>query len=169
MESTVSRSSSALCVLEQSRPFQTSAVGAIIVGILDLAYAIVVYSPKRPILIPLTIASGILGHKAFEGGGQIVALGVVLHFFIALGAATVYYVASRKLRFLLWHPIPSGLTYGGLVYLFMHALVLPLSAVSHGDMPIVYKILDFVEHWFCVGLPIAMSARYYSGADILKT
>lgn len=137
-------------------------VGGLIVGVLDLVYAIVVYSPKKPILVPQTIASGVLGLKAYEGGAKSAALGVVLHFVIALGAAAVYYLASRKLTFLLDRAVLSGLIYGALIYLFMHVVVLPLSAVPKSDMPLLYKAAEFVEHWFCVGLPIALSVRHYS-------
>jgi uncharacterized membrane protein YagU involved in acid resistance len=145
------------------RPLQAVAVGGLIVGVLDLAYAIAVYSPRKPLLIPQTIASGILGAaKAYGGGAPTVALGVVLHFVIALGAATVYYLASRKLTILVRRAIPCGLAYGALVYLFMHLVVLPLSAAPKGHMPFVYMALEFVEHWFCVGLPIALSVRHYS-------
>jgi uncharacterized membrane protein YagU involved in acid resistance len=144
------------------RPFPAIFVGGLIVGVLDLAYAIVVCSPRQPILIPQTIASGILGLKAYSGGTQTAALGVVLHFVIALGAVTVYYLASRKLTFLVSRAVLCGLIYGALVYLFMHIVVLPLSAAPKGDMPFVYKAFEFVEHWFCVGLPIALSVRHYS-------
>jgi len=146
----------------QPRPFPAVAVGGLIVGALDLAYAILVYSPREPILIPQTIASGILGLKSYSGGAGTAALGVVLHFVIALGAATVYYLASRRLTVLVSHAVLCGLTYGALVYLFMHMIVLPLSAVPKGDTPFVYKAIEFVEHWFCVGLPIALSVRHYS-------
>ena len=81
---------------------------------------------------------------------------------IALGAATVYYVASRKLGFLVSQATLYGLLYGALVYLFMHFVVLPLSAVPRGNMPLIYQAFEFVEHWFCVGLPIAYSVRHYS-------
>src|SRR5260370_2303501 len=81
------------------RPFPAIVVGGLIVGVLDLACAILIYSPQKPILIPQTIASGILGMKSYSGGTHTVALGVVLHFVIALGAAMVYYLASRKLPF----------------------------------------------------------------------
>jgi uncharacterized membrane protein YagU involved in acid resistance len=134
-----------------------------VVGMLDLAYAIVVYSPHHPILVPQTIASGILGIKSYEGGAPTAALGVVLHFVIAFGAATVYYLASRKLTFLVRRAVLSGLIYGALVYLFMHLAVLPLSAVPHGHTPLIYQACEFVEHWFCVGLPIALSVRHYAG------
>jgi len=156
--------SGSLVVLLQpeSRPFPAIVVGGVIVGVLDLIYAIVVYSPTRPIRIPQTIASGVLGAQSYRGGAQTAALGVLLHFVIALGAATVYYLASRKLPFLVERAVLLGLIYGALVYLFMHLFVLPLSAVPHREMPFIYKACEFVEHWFCVGLPIALSVRHYS-------
>lgn len=148
--------------MAQPRPFPAIMVGGLIVGVLDLAYAIAVYSPRNPILVPQTIASGVLGMRSFGGGMQSAALGVALHFFIALGAATVYYLTSRKLEFLISRAVLFGLVYGALVYLFMHIVVLPLSAAPKGHMLFVYKAFEFVEHWFCVGLPIALSVRHYS-------
>jgi uncharacterized membrane protein YagU involved in acid resistance len=144
------------------RAFPAIVVGGLIVGAMDLVYAIAVYSPRDPILIPQTIASGILGAKSYSEGTYSLTLGIVLQFVIALGAATVYYLASRRLKFLVSHAVACGLTYGALVYLFMHVVVLPLSAVPKGDTPLVYMALEFVEHWLCVGLPIALSVRHYS-------
>lgn len=146
----------------QSRSLAAIGVGGFAVGVLDLVYAILVYSPGKPTLIPQTIASGILGAKSYSGGASTAALGVVLHFVIALGAATAYYLASRRIPFLLYRAVLSGVVYGALVYLFMHLIVLPLSAVPKGNMPLIYKACEFVEHWFCVGLPIALSVRRYS-------
>ena len=150
------------------RPFRAIAIGGVIVGVLDLIYAMVVYSPHKPILIPQTIASGLLGMKSYKGGIQTAVLGVVLHFIIALGAATVYYVASRKIAFLVDHAVLSGLVFGALVYAFMHLIVLPLSAAPHGHTPLIYKACEFIEHWFCVGLPIALSVRHYSRPRVVR-
>jgi uncharacterized membrane protein YagU involved in acid resistance len=147
----------------QTRPFLAVVIGGLIVGVLDLAYAILVYSPRQPVLILQTIASGLLGSRSYTGGAQTAVLGVFLHFVIAFGAATVYYVASRKLAFLVQHAVFSGLIYGALVYLFMHLIVLPLSALPSGDMPFIYQACEFVEHCFCVGLPIAILVRRYAG------
>jgi len=145
-----------------SRAFAAIVVGGLIVGVVDLLYAIAVYSPRHPILVPQTIASGILGVKSYSEGTYSAALGIILHFIIALGAATIYYLASRRLKFLMSHAVASGLIYGALVFLFMHIVVLPLSAVPKGDTPFVYMAFEFVEHWFGVGLPIALSVRHYS-------
>jgi hypothetical protein len=144
------------------RSFSAIFVGGLIVGAVDLLYAIVVYSPRHPILVPQTIASGILGPKSYQGGMPAALLGVVLQFVIAFGAATVYYLASRKLTFLVTRAVLCGLIYGALVYVFMHAVVVPLSAVPKGNSPLVYQVFEFVEHWFGVGLPIALSVRHYS-------
>lgn len=142
--------------------FRTIAIGGFIVGCLDLAYAIVVYSPKAPILIPQTIASGILGPASYAGGASSAVLGVACHFFIALCVAAVYYAASRRLPFLVENAIPWGLAYGLMVYCVMHGLVLPLSNASHRPIPPIYVITEFIEHAFFVGLPVALTTRYFS-------
>ena len=145
-----------------TRPYAAILVGGLIVGVLDLTYAIVVYSPHKPMLIPQFIASGILGSKAFAGGAQTAAFGVILHFIIALSAATVYYLASRRLPFLVSRAVVCGLIYGALVYGFMHVVVVPLSATPKAPAHFVYQACEFVWHWFGVGLPIALSVRHYS-------
>src|SRR2546429_1482695 len=93
------------------RPFPAILLGGLIVGALDLIYAILVYSPQKPIRIPQTIASGVLGMKSYSGGAQTAALGVVLHFLIALGTATVYYLASRRFEILVHRAVLFGLIY----------------------------------------------------------
>jgi uncharacterized membrane protein YagU involved in acid resistance len=146
----------------RNRPLMAIAVGGSVVGVLDILYAIVVYSLKRPIRIPQTIAGGLLGLKSYSGGGQTAILGVVLHFFIAFTAAAVYYFASRKLPLLIQRAVALGMIYGGLVYLFMHLIVLPLSALPHGHTRLIYQAAEFIEHLFFVGLPISLSVRHYS-------
>jgi uncharacterized membrane protein YagU involved in acid resistance len=137
-------------------------MGGIIVGVIDLAYAIIVYSPHKPILVPQSVASGVLGAQSFRDGWKSAVLGVFLHFTIAIGAATVYYLASRVLPILVERAVLCGLIYGACVYGFMHLVVLPLSLVHHRPTAMIYPICEFVEHWFGVGLPIALSVRHYS-------
>lgn len=64
------------------------------------------------------------------------ALGLLFHFTIAFTAATIYYVASRKIRVLVEHAVVCGLLYGEGVFLFMYFAVLPLSAVG-GARPLI--------------------------------
>jgi hypothetical protein len=117
----------------------------------------------RPAQILRGIASGLLGPKSFHGGWQTAALGAVLHFLIAGSAASLFYGASRKLRFLTRRPVVSGVLYGIAVYVFMYWVVMPLSAYHKPPFSIVATVIAIVTHIVCVGLPIALVVRRYSG------
>ena len=160
-ESQMSAVSEAI-VRPTSRAPQTILVAGLIAGFLDLTAACV-YSWLRAgvsaVRVFHSVASGLLGQAAFTGGAKTAALGVVLHFIIATTWAAVYYFASRKLRFLVNQPIPAGLIYGVLVYLFMNFVVLPLSAVAKRPVPITSRIYGCLIIMFCIGLPIALIVR----------
>ena len=134
-------------------------VGGGMAGSLDLTAAFLMYGRT----VPLGIASGLLGSGALQGGSGTYALGVALHFFIALSAAAVYYLASRKLEFLKEHPLVCGFFYGIAVFLVMSLIVLPLSAIhSRGPFHLVGLIRGLLIHMFCIGLPISFSVRQFS-------
>ena len=128
------------------RQFPAILVGGLAAGVLDLVYAIAVYSPEKPILVPQFIASGVLGLTALSGGSQTALLGIALHFLIAFGAASVYYLASRKFTIMVRQAYLCGLIYGALVYGFMHLVVVPLSATPKGPTHLVYQTFEFIEH-----------------------
>jgi hypothetical protein len=136
-------------------------VGGLTAGALDLTQAMILFGAR----IPLSIAAGLLGRQAFRGGAGTYALGVVLHFFIALSAASVYYAASRRLSFLKEHPLVCGLFYGAAVEEVMNLVVLPLSAL-HARGPYTLKdlILGLLVHMVVVGLPISFSVRRFAPA-----
>jgi len=91
-------------------------------------------------------------------------LGLVFHYFIATTWGVVYYLASRRLRFLIDQPIISGLLYGIVVYLFMNFVVIPLSAVPKRATPppISARLIQATILIFCIGLPIAFIVRRFS-------
>ena len=93
-------------------------------------------------------------------GWQSALIGFVFHFTIAFTAATVYYHASRKMRFLIEYTVLSGLLYGEAVFVFMYFVVLPLSALGPAQFNIATYITGPIGHPVFVGLPIALSVRY---------
>lgn len=133
-------------------------VGGLIAGGLDAAAAFITFGWG----MPRGIASGLLGAKAFQGGASTWILGLLLHFFIAVCAAAVYWLASRKLDFLKSHFFVCGLFYGIAVFLVMNLVVLPVSAVPFPIGPFTIRGLyqGLLVHMFLVGLPISMSLRY---------
>ena len=154
---------SAVGLPERGNAFLAIAIGGLSAGILDLAQALVLFGTK----VPLGIAAGLLGRQAAHGGGvAIYVLGIFLHFFIALSAATIYYLASRTLKFLTEHWFICGLIYGAIVDQVMTLIVLPLSALhAHGPHQLHDLLLGIGVHMFTVGLPISFSVRRFANRN----
>ena len=137
-------------------------IGGAIAGALDITYAIG-FSALRgvpPIRILQSVASGLLGAPAFSGGRPTAALGLVLHFCIALSAAVIFYFASKAIPSLTRHPVVAGLFYGFLIYAVMNLVVLPLSAYPRKvSFPLLVLVTGIFVHMFCIGLPISLAVR----------
>jgi Na+/alanine symporter len=144
---------------EKSNALLAIGVGGLVAGTGDLLQACILFGWD----IPFAIAGGLLGRRAFEGGAGTYLLGVFLHFFIASSAAAVYYAVSRRLRFLIEHPLVCGLFFGGAVQEVMNLVVLPLSALhSRGPYKLHDLILGLVVHMVVIGLPISYSVRRFA-------
>lgn len=143
-------------------PLSAILIGGAIAGALDITYAIG-FSAMRgvaPSRILQSVASGLLGAPAFEGGVATAALGLVLHFCIAFIWAAIFYLASKAIAFLTRHPVVAGLFYGFIIYAVMNLVVLPLSAFPRKvSFPLVVLITGLLVHMFCIGLPIALTVR----------
>ena len=144
-------------------------IGGLIAGAFDITYASVFFGIRNhvsPIRIFQSVARGALGNAAFQGGLKTAALGLFFHFLIALIAATVYFLASRVLRFMVTHPIICGIFYGACVYLFMYGIVMRVSAIHSTTLPWNYPwavlIPNLLIHMLGIGLPIALATRRYS-------
>jgi hypothetical protein len=134
-------------------------VGGLFAGTLDLIQASILFGLR----VPLVIAGGLLGEKAFHGGAGTYALGILLHFFIALSVTAIYYGASRRLTFMLAHPLVCGLFFGMAVELVMSYIVLPLSALhDRGPYRLHDVLLGLIVHMFVIGLPVAFSVKRFA-------
>ena len=141
-------------------------LGGLACGVLDISQAFLAWGLIKnvpPYRILQSVASGWFGPASFEMGWKSAVAGVGFHFLISFGAAAVYWVASRWIRFLLEHAIISGMIFGECVFFFMNYAVLPLSAIHRFPtytLPLV--LTGPIGHTFLVGLPIALLARKYS-------
>lgn len=146
------------------RALQAILWGGFACGVLDITAAFIVYGTfgARPVPLLQGIAAGVLGSRSFQGGLPTAMLGLLLHFVIAYGAATVYVVASRRLSFLVQQSIASGALYGVAVYFFMNRIVVPLSHATKFPFSLKGMIIGVVIHLFCVGLPISIATKRFS-------
>jgi hypothetical protein len=147
------------------RPVLAVLMGGVSAGTLDILAAFVVYGLRggRPVRILQSIASGLLGTAAFQGGARTAVLGLALHFSIATSAALVYYLGSRVAPVLARRPMTFGPLYGVAVYVVMNFVVVPLSAVPKRPFSPGLSAIIVVVHMVCVGLPIALAVRRYAG------
>jgi hypothetical protein len=152
-------------ILEQPKAYWGIVWGGLLAGTLDITAACIngaLSSGRSPLWILQSVASGWLGADSYKGGIASGALGLVTHFFIAFTATTVYFLASRKLHFLLQQAWLCGVLYGIAVYIFMYMVVIPVTFSRKFSAPVSAIITAVLIHIFCVGLPIALMVKRFS-------
>lgn len=105
-------------------------IGGLALGTLDLIFACTFWGALRdlsPTRILQSIAAGVQGTAAFDGGTGSVVLGALCHYFIATMMVAAYTLVGARLHALIEHPIRYGLPYGLLLYGVMTYVVVPLS------------------------------------------
>ncbi len=162
--------------MSYGRLWKPIVVAALIVGVLDLAYAFIHiggYYKMAPMQILQSIARGVLGPGTREGGWGSAGLGLVLEFVLTLIMAAAYILAAKRMKDLRAYWWLLGPCYGIVVMVVMYAVVLPLAA-THGsgalpdgprgpdgritDHQMLYATI--LVHMFIVGLVISACARF---------
>lgn len=138
-------------------------IGGLVAGTLDITYACVFWALRGgtpPLRIFQSVAKGVLGASTFKGGAATAALGLFLHFFIAITMSIVYYLVARRWTTLVERPLMFGAAYGLVLYGVMNYIVVPLSlARGGGSGGALWVWLSIVVHMFLIGVPIAFFTR----------
>jgi hypothetical protein len=143
-------------------PWRLVLAGGVVAGTLDIVYACVFWALKAGApasRILQSIAAGLIGQASFDGGAATAALGLALHYFIALSMSTAYYLASSRWPRLRERPFLSGAVYGLFLYGIMNYVVVPLSRARPGPKDALWIALSIGVHVAFIGLPIALFAR----------
>jgi len=120
----------AILATRQRSPWARILLGGAVLGTLDLLFACVFWAALRgvaPIRILQSIAAGVQGGAAFDGGVESALLGALCHYFIATVMVLAYYAASGRMHALVAQPLRYGVAYGLLLYVVMTYAVVPLS------------------------------------------
>lgn len=148
------------------RKFWTVVWIGLVAGTLDITENII-FNHFRGVTMKIIfqyIASGLIGTKSFSLGAESVALGVTIHYAIAMTWTVVFYVLSRKLTILTRRAAISGIVYGGVVYMIMNFVVLPLTALPHAPraMTLASRVSGVLALLFCIGLTISLLMRKFA-------
>ena len=145
-----------------ARAVDTIVLGGLAAGVLDIldAFVVTTINGGTPARVLQAIASGVLGREAYQGGAAVAALGLALHFVIAFGAATTFFLISRVFPAVLRYAVWSGVVFGLAVWVFMYYGVLPITFNRPNVLPAWPQLLNQLGiHALGVGLPIALIAR----------
>jgi hypothetical protein len=152
-----------------------------IAGVLDITAACIqarVEFGITPLRVLKGVAGGLLGRAAYQGGFAVAALGLAMHFTMALTVATIFYLLIR--RFPLPQKLPAvvavGLFYGAAVFAVNNFATAPLLSWVRSlylHTPILFKPpmgwSQLVIHLFCVGLPIALVMHRFASDESFRS
>jgi glucan phosphoethanolaminetransferase (alkaline phosphatase superfamily) len=142
-----------------------------LVGLLDITAACIqvyIVSGMTPIRLLQGVAGGLLGRGSYNGGFVTAALGLAMHFTMALTVVTIFYAVTRRFSLPrnLWGVVVVGLLYGAAVFAVNNFGTAPLLSWVRSlylHTPILFKPpmgwSQFGIHLFCVGLPAALVIR----------
>jgi len=83
-----------------ANPAKAISIAGLTCGVMDITAALVIYGTMgaKPLRLAQGIAGGVLGPSTYCGGVPTALLGLLLHFVIALGAASVFFLAAARQR-----------------------------------------------------------------------
>ncbi|ULQ55898.1 hypothetical protein KJS94_14705 [Flavihumibacter rivuli] len=141
-------------------PIKLLVPSGLLVGTLDLIGAIIhraLVTHKNPVSSILTyIASGLFGSEARTGGSTMIAAGIIIHYSIAMTFTIFFFwiLSNTPFRFNNW--VLNGIGIGGMIWLVMNYMVLPLSNIPKLPDPDIKSIM--VSNFILItsiGCPIA--------------
>ena len=147
------------------RALRAILTAGLVVGVLDISSAFAIWWQRRVAIQRglQGIAAGLLGTKSYEGGLATAGLGLAIHFFVAFVVVSIFYLASRKIRFLTKRPFVSGVSFGIGIYMVMYWIVLPTAFPTFRHR-LSNELLELAIHICLIGLLTAFIVRRYSKA-----
>lgn len=146
-------------VLPRPRTIVAALFAGAVAGVLILACYVIltVVVLRTPGFTPAGLfefdAAALVGNVAYTGGPY-VALGIGLHFLVALGWAIGYGFAAERQPQLVTRPIISGAAFGLIVYF---AMLLVLVAANAYRTPTPGELgVALLAHLGCFGIPVAL-------------
>jgi hypothetical protein len=148
----------------KSLPVGRILVTALIAGFLDAFAAIVIYDVNPGAMFKF-IASGAFGKSAFSAGPEMIWLGVMFHWLIALSWTMFYFIAAPVLKLHKLSPFVTVPVYGVVIWLVMNLVVLRFSRIGPGPLEISAALTGAAILIVAIALPVVFSAnRYYNKA-----
>jgi|HubBroStandDraft_2_1064218.scaffolds.fasta_scaffold25697_2 uncharacterized membrane protein YagU involved in acid resistance len=109
-----------------------------------------------PIQISQWDASNALGVAAFNGGMPAALLGFAMHLCVSVIWAAIFVAVALRFRWVLAHPVVSGITFGLVVMVVMRYLIVPLGHAHQPAGTAVQLVNQILAHVAAFGVPVAL-------------
>jgi uncharacterized membrane protein YagU involved in acid resistance len=132
-------------------------------GTLDAAAALLFFlarGNKPPGTLFRYITSAVYGPKAFSGGREMIAIGVMFHFIIAFCWVGLYFAAYPAIAGLKTGVLVDSIIYGLLVWAVMNLIVLPISKAAPRPSSVSSILINLLILIMTIGLPCAYAVRH---------
>lgn len=151
--------------------FSSALIAGLVAGALDITGACIsAYIKSDGVTTPMKVlryvGSGAVDPKTFASPALLSLFGLLVHFFIAISFAFLFFFLAKQLPSLVKYPIPIGILYGIFVWATMRFIIL-VNLSRHKQKPIETEE-DFRNAAIaagiiviCVGIPIALLAKRY--------
>ncbi len=133
----------------------------ILVGTLDIAAAFLntwLTSGRGPDAVLKFVASGVFGREAFAGGWNMILLGLLFHYIIAMAFTAFFFLIYKQLSQWIPNWLLLGVAYGLFVWLVMNRLVVPLSNTPKFPFNLTSVLINAAILVVCIGLPLSWIA-----------
>jgi uncharacterized membrane protein YagU involved in acid resistance len=108
------------------------------------------------------VASGVYGKAAFEGGSDMVAMGLLFHYCIAFAFTIFFFLVYPYWDFLNKNWIVTGVLYGAFVWSVMNLLILPMTNVAQSPFNFMKAAIAMTILILAIGLPLShLANRFY--------
>jgi uncharacterized membrane protein YagU involved in acid resistance len=149
--------------------FPSALIAGLIAGTLDITAACIqayLKNDTTPTQVLKYVASGAVDPKTFSNDTILAAVGLIVHFIIAISFTFFFFFLAKQIPALVRYPIPVGILYGVFVWATMRFIILPyVSRINPkpiaGNEAVKNAAIAAGILVVCIGIPVALLARKY--------
>ena len=149
--------------------FASALTAGLVAGTLDITAACIqayLKTGTTPSQVLKYVASGAVDPKTFSNDTMLAAVGLLVHFIIAISFTFFFFFLAKQIPSLVKYPILIGILYGVFVWSTMRFIILPyISRLNPkpivGQEAIKNAAIAAAIIVVCVGIPVVLLARRY--------
>lgn len=107
-----------------------------------------------------SVAQGVLGDAAFQGGASTALIGTALHFAIMFAFVLCFVLLAERIAFLRRRPVLAAIGYGLATFAVMNFVVVPLSGAARPIVVNAWFWASIGAHIVFVGVPAVIAERW---------